>query len=168
MTINIEGLVLESKYPEHQFLIKGPLEKVWRDGFPVDEFSIIPLQFDRYLCEVDVMAREQEWNDDQREAVTRALDRSLGDPGFRDMWVHEIPKPPKPWVTYDDTHHAQIAMIAQATGTMAETLAYETRGRPEGPRDGVVKKLQELIEAQGKEADGGPEEPLQSDEMVAV
>jgi hypothetical protein len=164
--IELDGLVLESKFPEYQFLIKGPLEKVWRDGFPVDEQQIIPLQFDRYLCEVDEVAKTQEWNEGQREAVAHALARSLDDHSFRDMWVHEAPRPPKPWPTYDETHHQQIPMIAQATGQMHEALAYEQRGRAEGPRDGVVKKLQEQIEAQAPATEAGPE--AQSDEMVAV
>jgi hypothetical protein len=142
--MDIDGLVLESKYPEYQFLIKGPLEQVWRDGFPVQENQIIALQFDRYLCEVDLMAQNQEWGEAQKQAVAGAIKRQLDDPQARDMWVHVTPKPPKPWPTYDDTLESQVVSIAQATGTVSEALVYEQRGREGGPREKVVAKLQEL------------------------
>jgi hypothetical protein len=142
--MDIDGLVLESKYPEYQFLIKGPLEQVWRDGFPVQENQIISLQFDRYLCEVDVMAQNQEWGEPQKQSVAGAVERQLNDPQYRDMWVHITPKPTKPWPTYDETPPNQVVSIAQATGTVTQALVYEQRGREGGPREAVVAKLQEL------------------------
>jgi len=143
--MDIDGVVLESKYPEFQFLIKGPLQKMWRDGFPVEEHKIIALQFDRYLCELDVMAKNQEWTEEERESVARTIAQQLDDPSFRDMWVHEIPRPPKPWPTYDETPEAQIVTIATATGTVFAALAYEQRGRE--PRPAVLAKLEKLAEA---------------------
>jgi len=142
--MDINGLVLESRYPEYQFLVKGPLEQVWRDGFPVQENQIIPLQFDRFLCELDVMAANQEWGETQKQAVAGAVERQLNDPQYRDMWVHVTPKPPKPWPNYDETHANQVVSIAQATGTVTSALIYEQRGREGGPREAVVAKLQEL------------------------
>lgn len=160
-----EGLVLESKYAEFQFCIKGPIRKVWRDGFPVDESQIITLQFDRYLCELDDMARNQEWTPDHRVHVEGALDRHFGDPSFRDMWVHKAPKIAPPWPTYDATHHNQVAVIAQATGMVTEALTYETRGRE--PRPSVVEKLQELLSGPG-EVDAVPAVEHEQDELYAA
>jgi hypothetical protein len=168
--MKLDGLVLESKYSQYQFLVKGPLEKVWRDGFPVDEYTIIPLQFDRYLCEVDEMARNQEWGEQQREAVGGSIQRHLDDPGFRDMWIHESPKPPLPWPTYDETHHNQIPVIAQATGMVIAALAYEQRGRPGGPRVSVVEKLSAMVGEQPVAAveEGAAGEPdAQTDDLFA-
>lgn len=143
--MELNGVVLESKYAEYQFLIKGPLQKMWRDGFPVEEHKIIPLQFDRYLCELDVMAQNQEWDEQQREAVARTIEQQFNDPSFTDMWVHKAPVPPLPWPTYNETHHNQIPVIAQATGMVSAALAYEQRGREEGPRPSVEQKLKELL-----------------------
>jgi hypothetical protein len=153
--MDINGLVLESRYAEYQFLIKGPLQKVWRDGYPVEEHQIIPLEFDRYLCELDLMATRQEWNEIQKEAVTGAIERQLNDPSFRDMWVHEKPRPPLPWPNYDTMKETQILMVAQATGQAREALAYELQ-RDGGARETVVKKLQGLIESDG---DSGTVDP---------
>lgn len=156
--MNLEGLVLESKYPEYQLCVKGPIHKVWRDGFPVDEAKILVLEFDRFICEVDVMNSNQEWNEPERESVVRALERHFNDPSFRDVWVHEAPKPSMPWPTYNETHHNQIAIIAKATGQIEAALAYESRGREGGPRDSVVKKLQELAaEIEDDSSDTGAE-----------
>lgn len=143
--MNIDEIVLESKYPEFQWCVKGPLQKVWKDGFPVDEQKILMLYFDRYLCEVADMIRDQEWTDEDKLYAERALDRFLNDPNFRDAWVHEMPKPAMPWPTYDQTHHNQVAVVAAATGQVGEALMYEQRGREGGPRESVVKKLQALL-----------------------
>src|SRR5262245_4921843 len=151
--MNIDGLILESKYPQYQHLMKGPLVKTWRDGFPVDEQKILILQFDRYICFVDEMSRDQEWTPDDREYVANGLEWQLNDPKFRDMWVHEPVKPVAPWPTYDQTHHKQVHTVAQAVGLVNEALAYELHGRPGGPRPDVVKHLQA---AQGVESDEQP------------
>ena len=166
--MDINGLVLESRYPEYHFLIKGPFQQVWRDGFSVQEQKIIDLAFDRYLLEMDVAAREQEWTAEERESVTRALQASFDDPTFRDMWVHQIPKPPLPWPTYDSTHHNQIAVIAQATGMVHAALAYEQRGREGGPRESVVTKLQQLAE-ETEDVGGESRDPeAEADEIFAA
>lgn len=159
--MDITGVVLESKYPQFHFLIKGPMQQVWRDGFPVQEQKIIDLSFDRYLLEVDVAAREQEWTAEERESVARGIEVSLNDPSFRDMWVYEIPKPPLPWPTYDETHHNQIPSIAQATGMVHAAIAYEQRGREGGPRESVVSKLQQLadeVEVESRDPEAEAEE----------
>ena len=159
--MDIDGLILEARWPEYQFLVKGPLQKVWRDGFPVDEQKIIPLQFDRFICFIDDMAREQEWSDGDRDHVARALEVSLNDPKFREMWVHEALKPPLPWPAYDETHHKQIHVVAKSVGLVGEALAYEQHGRPEGPRPEVVKNLQAAL------ADAQPAAEIDVDELVA-
>lgn len=161
--MKLEGLVLESKYPQFQMLVKGPMQKVWKDGFPIDEQKIIVLEFDRFICELDEMKLAQEWGAGELESVERQLERQLRDPSFRDAWVHEMPKPAKPWPTYDETHHNQIPTIAQATGQVESALTYETRGRE--PRESVVKKLQALL-AEEPTHDGSPAET--PDELFAV
>jgi len=164
--LDTNGLILESPYAQYQFLIKGPMQKVWKDGFPVDEQKIIPLQFDRYICFVDDMAAEQEWTVEDREFVARAIDASLNNPKFRDMWVHEAPKPPLPWPTYESMHHSKIATAAEMNGLVGEAFAYETRGREGGPRPAVVKKLQALLD--GKSEPDEPDAPEPDDDLVAA
>lgn len=166
--MDIDGLILESRHPEYQFLIKGPMQKVWRDGFPVDEQKILILQFDRYICFVDDMTQEQEWSDEDKLFVARQLEVSLNDPKMRAMWVHEPVRPSAPWPTYDETHHKQIHVIAKATGMAAEALAYEQAGRPGGPRPEVVKNLQELVAEAQEPSEGAREADQISDEMFAV
>jgi len=162
--MNIDGLILESRHPEYQFLIKGPMQKVWRDGFPVDEQKILILQFDRFICFTDDMIREQEWTEEDKEFCGRGLEQILGDPKQRAMWIHEPKKPPLPWPTYDDTPSKQIHTIAQATGMINEAIAYESSGREGGARPEVLKNLQVL--AQAAEAETITDEEL--DEMTAV
>lgn len=143
--LDLDTLVLESKHPQLQYLIKGPYQDVWKDGFPTKEQKVLVLQFERYICEVAEMARDQEWNEEERDIVAKRLQYELYENlRERDFWKHEPPKPAIPWPTYDQTHHSQIAMIAKATGTVEEALVYETRGREDGPRESVVKKLEEL------------------------
>jgi|SRR5215475_6472477 len=161
--MNIDGLILESRYPEYQFLIKGPLHKMWRDGFPVDEQKILILQFDRFICFIDDMVREQEWTDEDQLFAARQLEQSFNDPKYRDMWVHEPVRPARPWPTYDETHWKQIHTIAQATGMVHEALAYEQQGREDGPRPEVVKFLQNLVAEQEQS-----QALSDSDDMVAV
>lgn len=138
--MEISGLLLESKYPEYRLVVKGPMQKVWRDGFPVDEPKIMTLEFDRFICDVEQIAIEQEWTPGDIEAVENTLKRHLSDPTFRDVWIHEIPKPPKPWPNYDEMPEAQVAVVAQATEMIDAALAYETRGRK--PRPKVVTALE--------------------------
>jgi hypothetical protein len=163
--MDINGLILESKYPQYQHLIKGPFQKSWRDGFPVDEQKILNLQFDRYICFIDDMAREQEWTDTDKEFVAKQVEWQLQDPMFRDMWVHEPAKPPVPWPNYNETHPKQVHTVAQATGLVAEALHYEQNGRAGGPRPDVVKNLTALL-ADQPDAHSDPG-PSIEDELVA-
>ena len=165
--MQIDGLVLESKYPEYQWCIKGPIRKVWKDGFPVDEPKLLVLQFDRYLCEVDEMVQNQEWTPEDKEYVARIMERDLVDPRFRDAWQHQAPKIHPPWPTYDETHHNQVPVIAKATGQVAEALAYEERGRPDGPRESVVKKLRALL-AEPRDNGSAAPEPAEAEDLLSV
>lgn len=144
--MDISGLILEAQAPELQVLLKGPLQKAWRDGFPVDEQKILQLQFERYICFVDDMQRRQEWTDEDRVYVERGIQQLLDDPTFGEMWVHVPQRPPAPWPTYDETHHKQIPVIAQSVGLIDQAIAYETHGREGGPRPGVLEQLQALKE----------------------
>lgn len=159
----ITSVALESRYPQLEFCIKGPRQTTWVDGYPVQLPKHIVLQFDRYICVLEDMANEQEWTDEDKEFVTNAIDAHLKKPSFTDFWIHEAPKPGKPWPTYDDTHHNQVPIVAQATGMVREALVYEERGRPGGPRESVVKKLSELLEASDK---GDP--TVSEDELAAA
>ena len=152
--MDITGLILEAQAPQYQVLLKGPLHKVWRDGFPVDEQKILQLQFDRYICFVDDMQRRQEWTDEDRTFVERGIEQLLDDPSFREMWVHVPVRPPAPWPTYDETHHKQIHVVAASVGLIEQALAYELHGREDGPRPEVVKNLEA---AKSKQPEGVPE-----------
>jgi hypothetical protein len=169
--MDINGLILESRCSETLMLLKGPLQQVWRDGFPVQEQKILRLQFDRYLCEVDQQGREQEWTEEERLYVARGINAQLSDPGRRDeVWVHVVAKPPLPWPTYDETHPKQIHTIAKATGVVREALAYEQR-RDGGPRPDVVRLLEASLEElpPGEtEPEPEPEPEPEGDEMYAM
>lgn len=143
--MDINGLILETKYQDYQVLLKGPLHKVWRDGFPVDEQKILILSFDRYICMVDDMIRRQEWTPDDVEHASRQIEYMLGDPAQRDMWQHKPPVVLPPWPNYNETHHKQIHVVAQSIGLVDEALTYELRGREGGPRPEVVKNLESVV-----------------------
>jgi hypothetical protein len=170
--LDIKGLVLESRCSETLMLVKGPMQQVWRDGFPVQEQKILRLQFDRYVCLVDQMAREQEWTEEECQYAMRGIAAQLADPMKRDeVWIHEIVRPNLPWPTYDETHPKQIHTIAQAIGMVAEALAYESQ-RLGGPRPMVIESLQKALGDAPAAAASVPEplgeEAPDSDEMVAV
>jgi hypothetical protein len=141
--VKIDGLVLESKYPQLQYIIKGPIEDSWRDGIPQRIPKHIVLEFDRHLLIMDDLIREKELNDDDKTYISRQLDYELNRAQFNDFWVHQPPKPNPPWATYDQTDPKQIATVAQATGLVVEALRYEN-ARDDGPRDAVVAKLEAL------------------------
>jgi hypothetical protein len=149
--LNVDGLVLESKYPQLQFVIKGPMLEDWRDGHPVRRPKHIVIDFDRYLCELDVLSREQEWTDEDKVYVGKGIEAQFNNPTFRDFWIHEAPKVPPPWPTYNETHHNQIPVIAQSIGLVAEALRYEQLGREGGPRASVVEKLTAIAGEQPQE-----------------
>lgn len=161
----IDGLVLESRYPDLEYVIKGPIQDEWRDGIPVRRPKHIVLEFDRYLLEMDTLVREKELDEEDKEFILRQLNYELGRADFVDFWVHETPVPAPPWPTYDDTHHAQVASVAEAVGLVAPALHYEQHGRPGGPRPTVVEKLQAL---QNAESGGIPFVPDGEDALSAV
>jgi hypothetical protein len=144
MLDTIDGLVLESKYPQQQYLIKGPLMESWRDGIPMRLPKQIVLQFDRHLLELDDTIREQELTEEDKLYVARQLNYELGRGDFVDFWVHEKPEIKPPWPTYNDTHHNTVAQVAESIGLVNEALWYEQFGRPGGPRESVVAKLNAL------------------------
>lgn len=161
----IDGLVLESKYPDLSYIVKGPIQDEWRDGIPVRRPKHIVLEFDRYLLEMDQLIREKELDEEDKLFIKRQLEYEFSKPNFVDFWVHEKPIPAPPWPTYDDTHHAQVASIAEAVGLVPQALHYEVNGRPGGPRTSVVEKLQAM---QNAEAEGIPFIPDGEDALSAV
>jgi hypothetical protein len=140
---------------------------VWRDGYRVEEQKILVLQFDRFICFTDDMAKEQEWTPEDKEYAARGLESQLNDPMFRDMWIHQPVLPDKPWPTYDETHPKQIHTVAIATGMVEQALAYESRGRADGPRPSVVENLQKALNAQ-QPAEEPVEESDDSDDLFAA
>lgn len=140
--VEIDGLVLESKYPQLQYIVKGPIEDTWRDGMQIRQPKHIVLEFDRHLLVMDDLAHEKEWTDEDKLYISRQLDYELKRPQFVDFWVHKPPTPQPPWPTYDSTDAKQIATVAKATGLVTEALRYEKNGREDGPRPEVVKALE--------------------------
>jgi len=145
MTVqDLDTLMLESKWGEMTYIIKGPMEVKWRDGFPKQEQKHMVFQFDRYMCDIGEECRRMELTDEDKEFVVRKIEHDLKDVDMRaELWVHEPPKISPPWPTYEDTHHNTIPGIAKSVGLVDEALAYEMR-REGGPRESVVKKLEEL------------------------
>lgn len=160
MTIgDLDTLMLESKYGEMTYMIKGPIITNWADGFPRQEPKLIVFQFDRFMLDVGEECRRQELSDEDKEYVVRKIERDLADIDMRaDMWIHRPPKTEPPWPTYDDTHPNAIAGIAKSVGLVAEAITYEQR-REGGPRESVLKKLEEQ-EPQGA--------PIAEDDFAAV
>ena len=147
MTLNVDGLVLESQYAEYNYCVKGPLIIDYSDGFPKQVPKHIVLDFDSYLCEIDDVVLRNELTEEDREYIGRAIEGALKNPMFKEMWVHEAPKPPIPWPSYNETPASEVPVVAKTIGLLQEALAYEQRGRPEGPRPTVVKKLEDLFAA---------------------
>jgi len=143
---DLDGLVLESKYGELQYILKGPIVTNWSSGLPRQEPKEFVFQFDRYVCEIGEECRRMELTDEDKEYVVRQIERHLKDPDYRsDLWIHEPPKIDPPWPTYEGMHHNSIPGFAQQAGMVEEALLYEQR-RPGGPRESVLRKLEELAE----------------------
>jgi hypothetical protein len=155
---DLDGLMLESKYGELTYLVKGPLLTQWRDGFPKQEPKIIAFEFDRYICEIGPAIRRMELTDEDKEYVARRITFDFADPHFTDMWEHVPPKVEPPWPSYEDAHPNAIPGLAKQIGMVDEALAYEQR-REGGPRESVVKKLTE-----GQESGL----PVEEDDLAAV
>jgi hypothetical protein len=164
MLETIDGLVLEAKWPQLQYVVKGPIQDEWRDGIPVRRAKHLILEFDRYLLIMDDLVREKEWDDEDKLYILRQLNYELGRPQFVDFWEHKMPVPNAPWPNYNDTPENQVITIAQATGLIAEALRYENAGRPGGPREKIVLKLNQLL----GDAPADEFETLSEDELAAV
>jgi hypothetical protein len=167
MTLNVEGLVLESQYADYNYCIKGPLIIDYSDGYPKQHPKHIVLDFDSFLCEVDDVVARNELTDEDKEYMGRALEAALKNPLFKEMWIHQSPKPPMPWPSYDETPASQIPMVAKTIGLIAEALAYEQRGRDGGSRPTVVKKLQEL-QTEAPDVPSAPPEDSEDLDLAAV
>jgi len=158
MTIqDLDTLMLESKYGEMTYMVKGPLVTNWKDGFPKQEPKLFVFQFDRFMCDIGDEIRRMELTDEDKEYVLRKIERDLADIDMRaDMWIHQPPKVNPPWPNYEETHANAIPGIAKSIGLVDEALTYESR-REGGPRESVVKKLQE-----------GQSEAVEADDFAAV
>jgi len=154
MTIqDLDGLLLESKYAEPALIVKGPIVTNWQDGLPRQEPKHFVFQFDRYICDVGEECRRMELTDEDKEFVARKFTTDLQNPDIRaDYWVHEPPVAAPPWPNYENTHAQAIPGIAKQIGMVMEAIAYEER-RDGGPRESVVRKLQESQEQQATEDD---------------
>ncbi len=93
---------------------------------------------------LDDYVRKMGLDDDDREMVARIMVRRALDPRDADMQLWEPPVPTAPWPTYDDMHHFKIPDVAEASGLIAEALAYEraTKNRP-SVVSGLEDKLQD-------------------------
>lgn len=83
------------------------------------------------------------WSDEEHESVLADLER------WSVRWpeaLQLVSKQPAdlPWAKYNETHHNQIPTLAEATGLVAEALAYERENKN---RESVVSKLEELQNA---------------------
>jgi len=156
---DLDTLMLESKYGEMTYMVKGPMVTNWKDGFPKSEPKLFVFQFDRYMLDVGDEIRRMELTDEDKEYVLRKIERDLADVDMRaDMWVHKPPTPVPPWPTYDDMHGNAVPPFAKQAGMIEQALAYEQR-RPQGARPGVVAKLEELQ---------AEEQPVTEDDFAAV
>lgn len=90
-----------------------------------------------------VAQRENNWTDEEREAVEYALDQWC-ERWPEAVWVVSQAKAPKPWPKYDEAHHNQIPVLAEQLGFVAEALQYEQENKN---RPAVVEKLSELVNA---------------------
>jgi hypothetical protein len=99
-------------------------------------------------------AEEKGWSQEEHDAVVNAVDRKCKtEPEY--VWEVTMAKAEKPWPTYDDTHHNQIATLATTLGLVAEALVYESENKN---RDSVTEKLREAL----------PIAPVGDEEFVAA
>ena len=161
--MEIDGLVLESRWPQLQYIVKGPIEDTWRDGMQIRRPKHIVLEFDRHLLVMDDLARQKEWTEEDKVFIGRQLDYELKRPDFVDFWEHKPPMPNPPWPTYDKTDAKNVPTVAQSTGLILESIRYEKTGRPGGPREDVVAKLEALQRA----AEGQTFETVDDDLLAA-
>lgn len=81
------------------------------------------------------------WTDEERELVERrVLEVANREPAH--CWLITPAKAPKPWPTYDEMHHNEIAKFAEALGLVAEALAYEADHKK---RPSVLAALEERL-----------------------
>jgi len=87
------------------------------------------------------------WTQEEHDAVVARIDELCEQqPG--EVWQITAPKFEKPWPKYDDSHHNQVAVLAEQLGLVAESLAYE---RQNASRPSVIAKLEELLSAKETE-----------------
>lgn len=94
---------------------------------------------------LQAQAKEKGWTEAEMELVRAKVDYQC-ELTPQDVWkvAKVVESAPLPWPTYDDTHHNQLPVIAEATGTVLVALAYERENKN---RAGVVAKLEELSAA---------------------
>lgn len=96
-----------------------------------------------HFFDLDMQAEQKEWNAQEKEIVARHMLRTAERRPGGDFSLWSKPAVQSPWVTYDETEAGKIADIAQATGFIAEALAYEQENKNRKP---VVTDLEKLLE----------------------
>jgi len=174
------GKVYYSPFSAYQFIVR-PRRDIFTGGVKTDEIRELVAEFaihggeyeyenpdgftDRaaiingHYFDLDTQAEQKGWTDEEKALVEKRLDRACVD--FpREIRLHTKPPAEKPWPTYDDTHHLQVARIAEATGTLDQALAYE---KENANRKGVVKMLEQAV---AEAAQAAPEPDPEPEDLI--
>jgi len=170
------GLIFHSPFSAYQFIVRPNVKNYGPDGVTqigelrelVAEFAYhrgeytytdsdgntqVAADIAGHYFDLDAQAEQKGWTDEEKEYVANKLTRACVQfPG--EVRLYTKAPAPKPWAKYDETHHSQVATIAETTGFVAEALLYEKENKA---RKSVIADLEALIEA-----------PVVEDELAAV
>lgn len=122
----------------------GEYDFINSDGF-ADRAADIRLGY----FDLDSQAEQKGWGPDEKEIVARHMIRMAEKRPGGDFTLWSKAPAQKPWPKYDETHHNQVAVLADQLGLVGEALAYEQEN---AKRPSVVAKLNELLNAAQIEA----------------
>ena len=162
------GLIFKSPYTGFQFIVQGAEPTYSQTGVIISRSKEIVADFgvfgDEYEWEnggergvsadirggyfdLDSQAEQKKWTSFERALVAwRLLAEESRQP---DYTLYSKPPLTAPWAKYDVTAPDEIANIAEATGFVAEALAYEKENLNRKP---VVTALEKILDA-GKVAE---------------
>lgn len=94
-----------------------------------------------HFFDIDVAAENEEWDDDEKEAVRSSLIRRSK------TWpeacrIHAVAKAPIPFPNYAGASDEAVAQLCINLGFAAEALAYE---RENGKREAVIAELEAFL-----------------------
>jgi hypothetical protein len=94
-----------------------------------------------HVFDLQQQAEEKGWTPEEVDLVRQKVNYQCRLTPH-DVWLRSKAKAAKPWATYDETHHSQVAKTAEITGTIVQALAYERENKD---RQFVVGELEAAL-----------------------